>query len=43
MLDTATQLFGEPMKAFLDRHFGLVTVAVAIVGLLGFFAVRFLF
>jgi|TARA_R100000501_G_scaffold17911_1_gene34609 membrane protein YqaA with SNARE-associated domain len=35
--------FGEPMKALLDRHFGLITMALGILFVGGFLAVRFLF
>ncbi|MBC2778341.1 YqaA family protein [Parasphingopyxis marina] len=35
--------FGEPMKRIIDRHFGLITTAVAIAGIGGFVAVRYLF
>jgi membrane protein YqaA with SNARE-associated domain len=34
--------FGEPMKRIIDRHFGLITIAVAILGIGGFVAVRYL-
>ncbi|MGB7405136.1 MAG: YqaA family protein [Pacificimonas sp.] len=34
--------FGEPVKALLDKHFGLITTAVAVVAILGFVAVRWL-
>jgi len=35
--------FGEPVKRIIDRHFGLITTAVAIVGVGGFIAIRYLF
>lgn len=35
--------FGEPMKRIIDRHFGLLTVIVSIIGIGGFVAVRYLF
>ena len=35
--------FGEPMKRIIDRHFGLLTVVVSIIGIGGFVAVRYLF
>lgn len=35
--------FGEPMKRIIDRHFGLLTTVVGIVGVGGFVAVRYLF
>lgn len=34
--------FGEPVKRIIDRHFGLLTTAVAIVGIGGFVAIRYL-
>lgn len=33
---------GEPARVFLERHFGVVTIAVAIVGIAGFLAIRYL-
>ena len=33
---------GEPARVFLERHFGLVTIAFAVVGIAGFVAVRYL-
>lgn len=33
---------GEPGRVFLERHFGLVTIAVAVVGIAGFVAIRYL-
>ena len=35
--------FGEPVKRIIDRHFGLITTAVAIVGVGGFIVIRYLF
>ncbi len=35
--------FGEPIKALIERYFGLITTAVLIVGIGGFVAVRYLF
>ena len=35
--------FGEPMKAVIEKHFGVFTAAVAVVGIGGFFAVEYLF
>jgi membrane protein YqaA with SNARE-associated domain len=35
--------FGEPMKRIIDRHFGLLTTAVAILGIGGFVVIRYLF
>ncbi|MGJ8537883.1 MAG: YqaA family protein [Parasphingopyxis sp.] len=35
--------FGEPMKRIIDRHFGLLTTIVGIVGVGGFVAIRYLF
>ena len=35
--------FGEPVKALIERHFALLTTIVAIVGIGGFVAVRYLF
>ncbi len=35
--------FGEPMKALIEKHFGLITTAVAAVGIGGFLAVSYLF
>ncbi len=32
---------GEPARVFLERHFGLATIAVAIVGMAGFVAIRY--
>ncbi|MEE4349803.1 MAG: YqaA family protein [Pacificimonas sp.] len=37
------KLFGEPMKKIIDKHFGLITIAVAALVIAGFFAVQFLF
>ncbi len=34
--------FGEPVKRIIDRHFGLLTTAVAIVGIGGFVVIRYL-
>ena len=33
---------GEPARIFLERHFGLITIAVAVVGIAGFVAIRYL-
>lgn len=33
---------GEPARVFIERHFGLLTVAVAVVGIGGFVAVKYL-
>lgn len=35
--------FGEPMKAVIEKHFGAMTLAVAVVGIGGFVAVKYLF
>ncbi|RED16060.1 YqaA family protein [Parasphingopyxis lamellibrachiae] len=35
--------FGEPMKRIIDRHFGLLTTVVGIIGIGGFVVVRYLF
>ncbi|MBU0557508.1 MAG: DedA family protein [Alphaproteobacteria bacterium] len=34
--------FGEPMKAFIDRHFGLLTAVVGVLGVGGFVVVKYL-
>lgn len=34
--------FGEPARALIERHFGLLTLAVAVIGVGGFVAVRYL-
>ena len=34
--------FGEPMKRVIDRHFAVLTIAVAIVGVGGFVAIKYL-
>lgn len=34
--------FGEPVKRILDRHFGLITTAIAIIGVGGFVAIRYI-
>lgn len=36
------KLFGEPMKRIIEKHFGLITIAVAVLVVAGFFAIRFL-
>lgn len=33
---------GEPARAFIERHFGLLTIAVAVVGIAGFVAVKYI-
>ena len=35
--------FGDWIRAFIDRHFALLTTLVAVVGVLGFVLVRYLF
>jgi membrane protein YqaA with SNARE-associated domain len=35
--------FGEPVKRIIDRHFGLLTTVVGIVGVGGFVAIRYIF
>lgn len=35
--------FGEPIKALIDRYFGIATTAVLILGIGGFVAIRYLF